>query len=115
MPGPKGARARERNAWELNHVVGRLAREISRCESAHTHTETVHIRELPVHIEAARTKPVHVYTVSRSRGISERIAREIIRSPFSGVTSFGNITRPRNHRVNGASNKARTRARARAI
>lgn len=45
-PGPKGARARERNAWELNHVVGRLAREISRCESARTHTETLHVREL---------------------------------------------------------------------
>lgn len=37
-PGPKGAR--ERNAWELNHVVGRLAREISRCESARTRTHT---------------------------------------------------------------------------
>lgn len=39
-PGPKGAEAEEhkRNAWELNHVVGRLVREISRCESARTRT-----------------------------------------------------------------------------
>lgn len=82
-PGPKGARARERNAWELNHVVGRLAREISRCESAHTHTETIHVHELPVHVEAAANKTsARIYYVSRSRGISERITRGIIRPPF---------------------------------
>lgn len=75
MPGPKGARARERNAWELNHVVGRLAREISRCESAHTHTETIHVHELPVHVEAARTKPVHVYTMFRGHGEFQKESR----------------------------------------
>lgn len=47
-------------------MVGRLAREISRCESAHTYIrETTHVYELSVHVEAARTKPVHVYTMFR--------------------------------------------------
>lgn len=42
---------------------------LRKCAHTHTiHTEAIHVHELSVHVEAARTKPVHVYTVSRSRG-----------------------------------------------
>jgi len=62
---PKGTRERERerNAWELNHVVGRLAREISRCESTHTYTETIHVPA--ARGGGANETAVHVYTTFR--------------------------------------------------
>jgi len=67
-------REHERNAWELNHVVGRLAREISRCESTHTEA-TQRTRITGTRGGGANAKPVHVYTMFRGHGEFQKESR----------------------------------------
>lgn len=57
---------RERNAWELNHVVGRLVREISRCESARAYTHIEITSERACIIRKRNTKAPAIRTANRT-------------------------------------------------
>lgn len=63
--GSEGTREKCVGIEPCGRPIGSRNIALRKCAHTNTHTETIHVRELPVHVEAARTKPVHVCTMFR--------------------------------------------------